>query len=97
MPVGTKAPGNRTSTRITRKKEKPETPQDRLKMEIARELGLADKVKQVGWGGLTAAETGRIGGLLTKRLKDEGDRYSAIAVTGSMINEATSCASPPVD
>lgn len=51
------------------KQPKPETPLDRLKMEIATELGLADKLKKVGWGGLSAAETGRIGGLLTKRMK----------------------------
>lgn len=57
--------------RKSRKKIKPETPADRLKMEIARELGLAEKVEEVGWGGLTAAETGRIGGILTKRLKEE--------------------------
>lgn len=84
MPVGT-----RTAPKIKRKKEKPETPQDRLKMEIARELGLAEKVKQVGWGGLTTAETGRIGGMLTKRLRDEPE--AAITITGSMINDATSC------
>lgn len=52
------------------KKEKPLTPLDLLKLEIARELGLEHKVQQVGWGGLTAAETGRVGGILQKRLKD---------------------------
>lgn len=52
------------------KKDKPLTPLDLLKLEIARELGLEHKVQQVGWGGLTAAETGRVGGILQKRLKD---------------------------
>lgn len=52
------------------KKPKEETPLDRLKLQIARELGLEEKVRQVGWGGLSAAETGRIGGHLTKRLKE---------------------------
>lgn len=52
------------------KKEKPLTPLDLLKLEIARELGLEHKVQEVGWGGLTAAETGRVGGILQKRLKD---------------------------
>ena len=37
--------------------------------EIAEELGLSDKVKREGWGGLSAEETGRIGGLMTKRKK----------------------------
>ncbi|MEW6307901.1 MAG: small, acid-soluble spore protein, alpha/beta type [Bacillota bacterium] len=49
------------------KKEKPLTPEDVMKLDIARELGLYDKVQAGGWGDLTAAETGRIGGLLTKR------------------------------
>lgn len=47
------------------KKKKKRTLEDRLKYEIADELGLTDKIKQVGWGGLTAKESGRIGGLIT--------------------------------
>ncbi|MEW8956502.1 small, acid-soluble spore protein, alpha/beta type [Clostridium sp.] len=42
---------------------------EKLKYEIAEELGLKDKVDEMGWGGLTAEETGRIGGLMTKRKK----------------------------
>lgn len=38
-----------------------------LKYEIAEELGLLDKIKKYGWGGLSAEETGRIGGIITKR------------------------------
>lgn len=41
--------------------------EQRMKYEIARELGLMDRVRQVGWAGLTAKETGRIGGLMGKR------------------------------
>lgn len=52
-----------------KKKEKKPTPMDLLKMEIANELGLADKVKIEGWGGLTSAESGRIGGIITQRAK----------------------------
>lgn len=37
---------------------------DRRKYEIARELGLLERVREVGWAGLSAKETGRIGGLL---------------------------------
>lgn len=43
---------------------------EKLKYEIATELGLSDKVDDLGWGGLTAEETGRIGGIMTKRKKD---------------------------
>ncbi|ABO49258.1 hypothetical protein Dred_0719 [Desulforamulus reducens MI-1] len=51
------------------KGEKKPTPMDLLKMEIAEELGLADKVKKEGWGGLTSIESGRIGGIITQRAK----------------------------
>ncbi|NMA83503.1 MAG: small, acid-soluble spore protein, alpha/beta type [Epulopiscium sp.] len=43
--------------------------QDQLKYEIAEELGLLDKVREQGWKSLTAKETGRIGGLMTKKKK----------------------------
>lgn len=42
---------------------------EKLKYEIAAELGLFEKVKKMGWKSLTAKETGRIGGLVTKRKK----------------------------
>ncbi len=40
-----------------------------LKYEIAKELGLGEKVRKFGWKGLSAKETGRIGGMMTKRKK----------------------------
>lgn len=48
------------------------TPADveELKLEIAEELGLLDKVKEVGWAGLSAKETGRMGGILTRRKRE---------------------------
>ncbi|MBS4025693.1 MAG: alpha/beta-type small acid-soluble spore protein [Clostridia bacterium] len=46
-------------------------PLDQLKLEIAEELGLIDKIKKVGWANLSAAESGRIGGLMTRRLKEK--------------------------
>ncbi len=51
------------------KKKKEPTPNDIMKIEIAEELGLMDKVDKIGWGGLTAKETGRIGGLMTAKKK----------------------------
>ena len=42
---------------------------EKLKYEIVNELGLFDKVKNFGWKSLSAKETGRIGGLITKRKK----------------------------
>ncbi|WP_050982243.1 small, acid-soluble spore protein, alpha/beta type [Candidatus Arthromitus sp. SFB-rat-Yit] len=43
---------------------------ENLKYEIAEELGLKDKVDKYGWSGLTASETGKIGGIMTKRKKE---------------------------
>lgn len=43
---------------------------EKLKYEIAEELGLREKVDEYGWSGLTAEETGRIGGIMTKRKKE---------------------------
>jgi hypothetical protein len=40
---------------------------EKLKYEVASELGLVDKIKKYGWKSLSAKETGRIGGLMTKR------------------------------
>lgn len=40
---------------------------DKMKYEIASELGLIDKVLKDGWGSLSARDTGRIGGIMTKR------------------------------
>lgn len=45
-------------------------PEDKLKFEIATELGLGDKVIAGGWRCLTAKESGRIGGLITKRKRE---------------------------
>lgn len=53
------------------KKPKEPTPNDLLKIEIAEELGLLDKVKASGWKSLTAKESGKIGGLMTKRKREQ--------------------------
>lgn len=53
-----------------KKKKKPLTPQEKLKLKIAKELGLFDKVKKDGWGGLSAHECGQVGGVLSRRLRD---------------------------
>ncbi len=60
---------------MTKKKQEPIDPnnlkpEERLKFEIATELGLADKVIANGWRSLTSKESGRIGGLVTKRKRE---------------------------
>lgn len=37
------------------------------KYEVAKELGIYDKVLEKGWGSLTAEETGRLGGILRNK------------------------------
>ncbi len=61
---------------MAKKKEKPIDlknlePEEKIKYEIAEELGLLDKVLESGWKSLTSKETGRIGGLVTKKKKQE--------------------------
>lgn len=43
---------------------------EKMKYEIAEELGLIDKVEEEGWSSLTSEETGRIGGIMTKRKRE---------------------------
>lgn len=46
------------------------SPDDKMKYEIAEELGLLEQVKEEGWKSLSAKDTGRIGGLMTKRKRE---------------------------
>jgi len=45
-------------------------PEEKRKYEIAKELGLLDKVLTDGWQSLSAKETGKIGGMLSKAAKE---------------------------
>lgn len=44
-------------------------PEEKLKYEVAEELGLLDQVLQKGWESLSSRETGRIGGIVKNRRK----------------------------
>ena len=46
------------------------TQEEKMKYEIAEELGLLDKVMQEGWRSLSSKEAGRIGGLMTKKRRE---------------------------
>ena len=57
------------------KKDKPIrleelTQEEKLKYEIAEELGLLYRVMKDGWRSLSSKETGRIGGMITKKNKE---------------------------
>ena len=41
-----------------------------MKYEIAEELGLLEKVLKEGWRSLSSKETGKIGGLVTKKRRE---------------------------
>ena len=47
------------------------TQEEKMKYEIADELGLLDRVMSDGWRSLSSKETGRIGGLLARRKKEQ--------------------------
>ena len=47
------------------------TEQEKMKYEIAGEPGLLDQVMREGWKSLSSKETGRIGGLMTKKRRQE--------------------------
>ncbi len=46
-------------------------PEEKMKYEVAEELGLLDRVMTEGWKSLTSKETGRIGGMVTKRKREK--------------------------
>ena len=65
------------------------TRQERRKYEIARELGLLDRVKAVGWAGLSAKETGRIGGLMGR--ENRRSAAGSAGLTGDKRRRMNAC------
>jgi hypothetical protein len=57
---------------MTPRKNRKDRLMELIKLEVAEELGLLDKIQTKGWGALNAAEAGQIGGRLASRLKDAG-------------------------
>ncbi len=55
-------------SRKSKMKKRPDDWEE-LKQEIAQEMGLWDKVKADGWAGLSAVESGRLGGIFSARKK----------------------------
>jgi hypothetical protein len=47
------------------------TDADRIKYEVADELGLLEKVRESGWKSLTAKESGRLGGLIARKKREQ--------------------------
>ncbi|MCD8076838.1 MAG: alpha/beta-type small acid-soluble spore protein [Lachnospiraceae bacterium] len=57
------------------------TDEDRVKLEIAEEIGVFDKVVAGGWRCLSARESGRIGGILSRRRRQERAQQAQSANT----------------
>jgi len=55
---------------VEKTKEKTPDPNEKLKVEAAKELGLLDKARNAGWDMLTARETGKIGAIVKKKLRN---------------------------
>ena len=50
----------------------PPTPKERKKYRAAEAAGLLERVLEVGWAGLSAKESGRIGGLAAHMRETNG-------------------------
>ena len=50
------------------------TEEEKMKYEIADELGLLDRVMKDGWKSLSSKETGRIGGILARKRKNRNKK-----------------------
>ena len=49
---------------------------DEAKIEVAKELGLWQKVEKDGWAGLSAEESGRIGGIMAGRFPGKAPKVA---------------------
>ena len=67
-----------TEKKITREDIAQMEGQERMKYEIAEELGLLDQVLESGWRSLSAKETGKVGGMMTSRKKQYQERVKDI-------------------
>mgnify|MGYP005952722843 CR=1 FL=1 len=60
--------------KITREEIPSMEEKDRMKYEIAEELGLLEKVQKGGWKSLSSRETGKIGGILSTRRRAQAKK-----------------------
>ncbi len=44
---------------------------DKMKMEVANELGIADRVRSQGWYTMTSADCGRVGGHMVRKMIEQ--------------------------
>jgi len=56
--------------------KKPVNPQaenalDKMKLEVASELGIANQVTSQGWASMTSADCGRVGGHMVRKMIEQ--------------------------
>lgn len=44
---------------------------DRMKFEVASELGIAERVRSQGWNTMTSADCGRVGGQMVRKMIEQ--------------------------
>jgi hypothetical protein len=44
---------------------------DRMKLEVASELGISDRVRSQGWATMTSADCGRVGGHMVRKMIEQ--------------------------
>ena len=63
---------------------------DRMKLEVANELGISEKVRSQGWQTMTSADCGRVGGHMVRKMIEQYESsMSGTATTGSTATSGT--------
>jgi len=62
---------------------------DRMKLEIASELGIADRVRSQGWSTMTSADCGRVGGQMVRRMIEQYESGLSGTTTQAMNSTLT--------
>lgn len=63
---------------------------DRMKLEVANELGISERVRSQGWQTMTSADCGRVGGHMVRKMIEQYESgMSGTSVTGSTATSGT--------
>ncbi|HWR06030.1 alpha/beta-type small acid-soluble spore protein [Sporomusa sp.] len=67
---------------------------DQMKMEVANELGISERVRSQGWSTMTSADCGRVGGHMVRRMIEQYESSlggqsstSTTSTTGTMTSQ----------
>ncbi len=70
------------AVRLAQRRRRPDLPEadgalDRMKYEVAAELGLRDDIERRGWGEMTTRQVGTIGGHMVRKMVRFAERHMA--------------------